>query len=63
MCAAYTNVYTCFGLLKTQKMCDKTVEKDSKMLKFVPDYFKTQEIREKAVKKSLFATIHAANQR
>ena len=27
---------------KTQNMCDKAVEKDSKMLKFVPDYLKTQ---------------------
>ena len=29
-------------------MCDKTIEKDSMMLKFVPDYFKTQEMCEKA---------------
>ena len=34
-------------------MCDKTVEKDSKMLKFAPDYFKTQGMCEKAVKKSI----------
>ena len=27
---------------KTQKMCDKAAEKDSKMFKFVPDCFKTQ---------------------
>ena len=26
----------------TQEMCDKAVEKNSKMLKFVLDYFKTQ---------------------
>ena len=25
-------------------MCGKAVEKDSKMLKFVPDYFKTQDL-------------------
>ena len=31
-------------------MCDKAKEKYSKMLKFVPDYFKTQEICEKAIK-------------
>ena len=31
-------------------MCNKAVEKYSKMLKFVPDYFKSQEILEKAVK-------------
>ena len=31
-------------------MLDKVVEKDSKMLKFVPDYFKTQEMWKKAVK-------------
>ena len=35
-----------------KKMCDETVEKDSKMLKFVPDYFKTQKKCEKAVKKA-----------
>ena len=33
---------------KTQKMCDKAVEKDSKMLKFVPDYFKTQDMCKKS---------------
>ena len=29
-------------VLRIKKMCDKAVEKDSKMLKFVFDYFKTQ---------------------
>ena len=38
-----------FYCSKTRKMCDKTLEKDSKMLRFVPDFFKTQEICEKAV--------------
>ena len=36
---------------KTHKMCDKTLNKDSKMLKFVSNYFKTQEMSEKAAKK------------
>ena len=27
---------------KTIKICDKAVEKDSEILKFVPDYFKTK---------------------
>ena len=43
----------CMTVLKVKKMCDKTVEKDSKMLKFAPDYFKTQGMCEKAVKKSI----------
>ena len=30
--------------------CSKTLENDSKLVKFVPDYFKTQEMCEKAVK-------------
>ena len=47
---------------KTQKMCDKAVEKDSKKLKFVPDYFKAQEISQKAVKKLLLAIIHVLDQ-
>ena len=38
-----------FYYSKTRKMCDKTLEKDSKMLRFVPDFFKTQEICEKPV--------------
>ena len=37
-------------VLRIKKMCDKAVEKDSKMLKFVFDYFKTQIMRGKAVK-------------
>ena len=44
---------------KTQKMCDKAVEK---AVKFVPDYFKAQEISQKAVKKLLLAIIHILNQ-
>ena len=32
-------------------MCDKAVAVDSKMLKFVPDHFKTQEMCEKRVTK------------
>lgn len=32
---------------KTHKMFDKVVEKDSKMLKFLSDYIKTQEMCEK----------------
>ena len=54
----FTQVSDCS---ETQKMCDKTVQKDSKMLKFVPDYFKTHAMREKVVKKSLFAIIHVPN--
>ena len=38
-------------------MCDKTIEKDSMMLKFVPDYFKTQEMCEKAFK-NVFSIIY-----
>ena len=44
---------------KTQKIGHKTVEKDSKMLKLAPGDFKTQEMSVKAVKKLLFAIIHA----
>ena len=43
-------------------MCDRAVEKDLKMLKFVPDYFKTQEMCEKPVKRSLFAIINVPDQ-
>lgn len=43
-------------------MCDIAVEKDSKMLKFVPDYFETQEMCEKTVKNSLFTIIHVLDQ-
>ena len=32
-------------------MCDKAVAVDSKMLKFVPDHFKTQEMCEKRIAK------------
>ena len=39
-----------FACSKTQKMCDTAIQKDSEMLKFVPDYFKTQEMCEKTVK-------------
>ena len=41
-------------VLKLKINCDKAVEKDSKMLKFVPDYFKPQEMCEKAVKNCCF---------
>ena len=34
---------------ETQKICHKAAEKDSKMLKFVPDYFKTHEKCKKVV--------------
>lgn len=34
---------------KTQKMSGEFVENDSKMLKFVPDYFKARDICKKAV--------------
>ena len=43
-------------------MWKKSVKKDTEMLKFVPDDFKTQETYEKAVKKSLFALMHVSNQ-
>ena len=35
---------------KNQKMCDKAVEKDSRMSKFVLDNFKTQGMCEKLLK-------------
>ena len=35
---------------KTEINCGKAVKKDLKMLKFVPDYFKTQEMRKKLLK-------------
>ena len=42
-----------FDCSKTQKkISGVTVRKDSKVLKFVPDFFKTQEICEIAVKNS-----------
>ena len=39
---------------KTQKMCDNVTEQNTKMLKFVPVYFKTLKMCEKAVKKCCF---------
>ena len=39
-------------------MCDKSVENDLKVLKFVPDYFKIQEMCEKAVIQSLSAIVY-----
>ena len=47
-----------FDYSMSQKMGDEAVEKDSKILKFLRDYFKTQEICEKAVKKLFFAIRH-----
>ena len=41
-----------FDCSMSQKICDEAVKKDSKILKFLRDYFKTQEIYEKGVKKS-----------
>ena len=46
-----------FVCSKTRKINDKLVEKDSKMSKFLSDYFKTPEICSKAVKKLLIAII------
>ena len=48
--------------INLKKMCDKAVEKDSMMLKFIPDHFKTQKMCEKYIKKSLLATIHVPYQ-
>ena len=42
-------------------MCDKAVERNQ-MLRFFPDYFKAQEMYEKAFKKSLFAIINVPDQ-
>ena len=39
-----------FYCSKTQKLCDEVVEKYSKRLKFICDYFRTQEMCEKVVK-------------
>lgn len=50
------------NILKLQKICDKAVEKDSNMLMFVLDYFKTQEMCEKVVKISLFTIMHVPDQ-
>ena len=44
---------------RTQKMCNKAIEQDSKS---VSDYFKTPEICKKDVKKPLFAIIHVPDQ-
>ena len=49
-------------LARLKKMRDKAVEKDSKMLKYVSDYFKTQEMCQKAVKKLFFGIIHLLDQ-
>lgn len=43
-------------------MCDKVVEKDSEMLKFVQNHFKTPEICEKFVKSSFLSIIHVPDQ-
>ena len=36
---------------KTQKLCDKAVEKDSWLLRYVPDHYETQEMLEKVIEK------------
>ena len=43
---------------ETQKICHKAAEKDSKMLKFVPDYFKTHEKCKKVVGTYPFLLMH-----
>ena len=40
---------------KTQEMCNKVVEKDPMILKFVPYTFKSQEMCERAVRRFFYA--------
>ena len=49
------NVYAYFWLFSDSKMCDKVVEQDSRMLKFVSSYFEAPEICKKDLSKWLFA--------